>query len=744
MVVDAVAKNTNSRNANFYGGLGDAQTGNVASLVDTMWWDLERIEGTVTRQFVLSKLRPNEQFLLDQQVGFGDGLTDHTYLEWIQEKSKRIFLILCDLGVPDQIFGVIDDSWDDDDLPIRQENIEKLKLTFKRDMRLEQKFFKRQFTYLLRNFLKGDHIDFTDDELVPLDLVDKRSLQAKTPSSVDQLHLPGRPDDVFLRRRIPLGLVDGKMPREEYLAGIYAMKNTEHPHLMSLWASYTHYSTGFVLLQPVCASTLKVYLVATPPSIKILAKTDRRLLLVNWLHCLSSAVAFLHSRGLSHRKIKPSNVMFDIDNDIFLGDSGIFNHDPTKESSNEKETYDYASPEQIDFPLATTSPLLPLRTTSSRKLSSADSTRKSFMSSSSTASTIKPSISEHHPGEPYIPSTKNPTALTIPVLPNSDNQTIDPQKSDIFSLACVFLDVITLLLKRSPKSFSAHRSTPNKMTPARQPMAGAKRANSLPPDTSFHGNLSKVDSWIRLLGKDASRKEDNLFRGINPILSLISRMLNPEPTFRPSAKEVESRLLEILLKISRIQSPNVHCGVGGIHIGQGGSEGNWDFGFQHLSVQNTEAGGSSTSPSAGESSASSSFPGSAGSVGGMKARQGSSDREYISGYSGRQDGMADRGDAGSIMTKASGSGSKSSDGRSGVTGSSSTMEMGKVKPKAKAWKAPVYAGMFAVLFIFCQFFSFPSKLLVTFGLVSFRFVSFRLFVLSSSQLPLSLKSPDFQ
>ncbi|KAJ8129898.1 hypothetical protein O1611_g3732 [Lasiodiplodia mahajangana] len=83
----------------------------------TMWWDTSLIETTVTRQFVCSHLIPEEVERLDQPLGFGDGLTDGTYWEWI-EKAKRIFLILADLGIPDQIFGIIDDSWDDNDLPI--------------------------------------------------------------------------------------------------------------------------------------------------------------------------------------------------------------------------------------------------------------------------------------------------------------------------------------------------------------------------------------------------------------------------------------------------------------------------------------------------------------------------------------------------------------------------------------------------------------------------------------------------
>src|SRR3954466_16280184 len=78
---------------------------------ENMWWDEKRIEATVTRQFVLSHLLPDEQLRLDLPLGFGGGLTDDTYMDWIHQKAKRIFLILVDLGVPDQIFGVIDDSW---------------------------------------------------------------------------------------------------------------------------------------------------------------------------------------------------------------------------------------------------------------------------------------------------------------------------------------------------------------------------------------------------------------------------------------------------------------------------------------------------------------------------------------------------------------------------------------------------------------------------------------------------------
>lgn len=48
---------------------------------DMMWWDDERVEATVDRAYVESRLRPDETLRLDQQLGFGDGLTDDTYFE---------------------------------------------------------------------------------------------------------------------------------------------------------------------------------------------------------------------------------------------------------------------------------------------------------------------------------------------------------------------------------------------------------------------------------------------------------------------------------------------------------------------------------------------------------------------------------------------------------------------------------------------------------------------------------------
>lgn len=665
--------------ASFGGATGAQNTNGILVESTTMWWDEERIEATVTRQFVLEKLRPDEAERLYQPLGFGDGLTDDTYWEWIESKAKRIFLILVDLGVPDQIFGVIDDSWDDDDLPIPLEQVERLQLTYNKDEKLERKFFHRQFNYLLRNIQKGENVHYEDAEVVPLEPAEKRPVGAVTgltQSNIDKVHLPGRPDDVFIRRRIPLGVSPGRMPKEEFLSRIEAMKVIEHDHLTSLWASYTSQDCGYLLLTPVNDSTLKSVLTITPQSIKILAKQDRRILLLNWIHCLADALAFLHRQGLSHRNINPSNVMLDLDNRIFLGASDIFSSTTItgEKRGLNKESYDYCAPEQAHCPPTSEPILLPVsRTRTPHRGNSVNSfTYPSTNSISTSSNSNSPdAASIHSTSTGSHPSTSPPNG-------HGTSSKHDPQKSDIFSLGTIFLEILTFFLKRSSRTFSSHRSAKNKI-----PGRGGRQS-----DSSFHKNPQQVESWMATLAKDASKKEDRVFRGVSHILSLTKKMLNPHPGDRPSAQMVQARLYTILTD---------HCGLGAAPEGGGrehihcverslDSGPNFNFGFDQLRLASQRAAAeacANVNPTATVLTQLS--LGNGGTIYGVE-------KVETPVLVHRKDGET--------MSVRSGK-SRSSDGKSRMgsgTGSGSAGDSGKLKlkpkPKAKPWQAPVYAGTF--------------------------------------------------
>ncbi|EFQ29939.1 protein kinase domain-containing protein [Colletotrichum graminicola] len=509
------------------------------------WWDAARIDATVTRKFVCQYLLPEEIERLDRPLAFGDGLTDETYWDWIDNKAKRIFLILVDLKIPDQIFGIIDDSWDDHDLPISSEHVERLRLTAVKDDKIERKFFARQFNYLLKPFQRGDHISFNEYELVPLEVVERRPAGNNT---VDKVILPNCPGLIFYRRRIPLGNGVGQLPRSEFVEIINSIKGIQNDHLVSYHASYTQLGAAYVLFTPATDSNLKSFFGNTPSNFKNLPKRERRHAVMNWILCLADTLAYLHSRRLCHGNIKPSTILFTSQLHIFYSDFTRLNAEVlavyTDKNSFDRESYDYAAPEQWFRP--TGGPASPLgRGAAAFSVSTSPETQTNFS----------------------IPRNDNPSSPNA--MLNMPNPYLNPQAADIFSLGCVILDLMSFLVKKTTKSFSAHRAAKHK-TPGR---GGAVL------DSSFHKNLGQVESWMSALAKEASKKVSAsdggyVFRGIVPLMHIVARMLSANPIDRPSAAEVQTQVYQILTKHCDITEP--HC----VH-----QYGGWDFGISNLRIQ---------------------------------------------------------------------------------------------------------------------------------------------------------------
>lgn len=510
-----------------------------------MLWDTTTIAATVTRQFVCVNLPTDEIEHLDRPLAIAGGLTDGTYWEWINEKAKRLFLILVDLGCPNQIFALIDDSWDDDDLPISMELIGRLALPGVRDERFDRRFYSRQFHYLIRYLDQGSHIVYHEDEVVPLSVVDRRPASN---SVADRVEISNRPGEVFSRRRIPLGSGSGLVSYEEFLHEVNNAKDIQNNHIASYYGSYSHLGFGYVLFSPVSDFSLKSLLTSMPTPVKALDKLVRRELVMNWIHCLVDTLCYIHCRGSSHGNIKPSSVLFDSRNNVFYTDltrlSGeSFSLATSDRSAFDKETYDYAAPEQWYRSSATS-----LATSSSRN------NLLGPTSPDSTKFTINRELGNSNRSGSNSEGSTSPRALHGTPTPN-----LNPQAADIFSLGCVILELLSFQMKRQTKSFASHRATRHK-TPGR---GGAI------PDSSFHKNLTQVESWMTGLAKDAEKKigakktssddeqSKRVFRGVAPTLRLVARMLAAAPHERPTAKEVERRMYSILTEDCGIVEP--HC-----------------------------------------------------------------------------------------------------------------------------------------------------------------------------------------
>lgn len=619
-----------------------------------MFYTERTIARTVTLDFLVSHLAPQHHSRAND------------YWKSIKLRARRIFLILLDLGVPSQVFSFLDEGWDDLQLPVSRERLAEVPLTGvfgARDEHLEKKFYERQWRYLLRDIKEGDCVEFGEEEVVPVEVasgsggpdghgigIRKGSIQhvqqvvtghaagfglgqggsaGEKPMAVeDRVMLSDQPPGiVFTRRRIPLigskeqqsggqGGTAGYAPmmtREDFLREIVAIKslNLQNEHLASYFASYTHRGNGYMLFTPATTEhTFKSILTSgnLPAFVKHLEKGQQRRLVMNWIHCLVDTVCWLHSKGLAHGAIKPSNIFLAEHNnlpvlaDLHTKTSPTFGSRPVTEKGLaqhfDKEAYHYAAPELARYYRPTAPSTIANMSPESRR-GTVTSLAARPSTSASVSRPVSPSWPFHHPSpcpNYHLPSPSSPTSSQTHHL-----QAL--QAADIFALSCILLDILSFLVFKKhhgTRAFAAHcAANPKHKTPGR---GGAL------PDSSFHRNLDQVKSWMAELVREAEEKvaaskrkkhtfggigsklhlsglglhmglghghgasgssssdegsehgeggKKNVLEGVGMMVKVIEGMLHPDPTQRKTALEVQGGTYLALREGCGIEEP--HC-----------------------------------------------------------------------------------------------------------------------------------------------------------------------------------------
>ncbi|KAF3942244.1 hypothetical protein ABW19_dt0202070 [Dactylella cylindrospora] len=533
-----------------YGYRGTTDPLSIPGGFETISWDAEKIDETVTPQFLKDRIPSKKgKERLDIPLGFGDGLTDETYAEWVVQKAKRFFLLLLEFGIPEKIFDVVDQSWDDDDLPLGPHNIQRLRLREHHDKAMESKFYKRQFSYILKEFTYRSHVEFQEEDEIPLVVTHRQKYPGFSFGSDDRVHRPRRKELQMYRRKITLGLEPDGMMEHDFLAEVDILRNLKHPHIVDLQASYTYLHEACILTTPACDYSLKSFVQNPSNTFKSLNKEQRRRKILGWIHCLSEALSYLHDQGIKSLDIRPRTILIHNDNIYFSDISILTGLDAANSCIDhiETERYEYGAPENWTRVLQPqTAPSTPI----------ASSTRtRSFLKSISMISGNHPPPSLHQDdgaseNSEQSASSDNATRHG----PDSHFSTIQvgewvsnvskPFKASTFSLACIILDLLSFNAKKKPNAFQSHRSTKK----------GSSRGGGK-PDSSFHANLGQVASWVEILDKEATKKggED---RAVKSILQICQNMLYREPDIRPTQQEVADMLWNIL----REEGGMPHCG----------------------------------------------------------------------------------------------------------------------------------------------------------------------------------------
>lgn len=553
-LTNVVNDQTVALNAMIYGYAGHSLVTPHAAL-QQIWWTDERINEKVTQEFVTSRLQPRERERLRQPVGFGD-LSDDTYIEWILEKARRLFLVLAEIGEADGIFAVVDRSWDDDDLPLEMDDIEQLALSNRRDDHANARFYSTQFTFLLRELQNGVHVDYAPNEEVPLEYV-MGLPPAASLQNWSRVHLPKRPKDIYVRRKFALGNSESPTAFEStFIMDVESARMIEHEHIAPVWASYTSKGTGYVVTNFVGQHTLRTFIDhRDPPQYKKLPKTERRWLALNWMHCLADAITTLHQNGFCHSVIRPSNIIIDDSNAIAFSDIGSLETFQKDKRPDIMDAYIYSAPEtqQTPGPVDPNAPAPSPVVASTRTSVTSKSSSGSSNSSGSLGRKLSKASTNDFSGFNFGFRRTKP-------ISKPRSRVHETEKADIFSLGCVFLEIIGFMLKKKPHEFVKYRSSKQKTN------TGGKSSRT---DSSFHANLDKVESWMVILEKASYEHDEDAFRAVPHILTLVRDMLGTIPNARPNARNVRDKLLEIVNTYTTI--PDVHCGAHKHDFGHAGS-----------------------------------------------------------------------------------------------------------------------------------------------------------------------------
>lgn len=520
----------------------------------TAWWSEERINDTVKQEYIERELGSKKHVdTLHGVLAFGDGLTDDTYLDWILEKSPRVFLILNQIGVPEKIFELIDRSFADDDLPLSQDALWELNLFGGKSETLDKKFYREQFNYLVQELEPGSHVDYGTWEIVPLEPAAKRPGIATSQASTDKVHIHKK---LYTRKKVAR-FGDNGIDSVHFVLHLKALTTIQHTHLVSVWATYSQDDHNYILLSPPAELSLRSFLDEPPKAFKLLEKYERRSTFLTWIHCLTSALSYLHDKGFAHQSIRPSTIFVDHRNIIFFNDYGALKALEVDDSNEpySNELYDHSAPEKWlrkpclheTVPLKTylpgggrTSRRIPKATPPNPKAalqlpSTPKDTKESKFSLSRTDSKSASSGSSTNarPRNAII-TTLAPTQREGSI----SSSTVSNKRvyaSDIFSHTTILLTLLSQILQHTPKSFASHRSRLNRQ---------AGRGNA-PPDSSFHKNLTQVEKWIDMLAKEAGQREkkDMKFWGAVVEVVQVCRLgIKKEAKERIGAKEMEHKI----------------------------------------------------------------------------------------------------------------------------------------------------------------------------------------------------------
>ncbi|KAH6711734.1 kinase-like domain-containing protein [Leptodontidium sp. MPI-SDFR-AT-0119] len=319
----------------------------------------------------------------------------------------------------------------------------------------------------------GQHVEYAKGEVLPFEVIGP--IGASLTAQVDKV----RCRRILLARKT---MVCGRrMTVEEALVEVEHLQNLRHPHIIQLVGSYLQGKKFSVLLYPVADCDLSVFLdevhdlVQETPNLKTRGTTSHYLekpippaiaSMWSFFGCLADAIRYIHSSARKHLDIKPGNILV---------------------KKHPKASYGYRV-YVADFGIS-----------------------RSFKSM------------DHSQTDTHIRRTPKYCA------PEVWEQDVHGRAADIFSLGCVFMEMLTILCVRDLDDFTDFRSENSESSGA------------------YHETIDRVFKWSEQLRMDLEGyfMYKNFFQTFESSGSLKPTIQGLDATLQMLAREPEKRKLPI-------------------------------------------------------------------------------------------------------------------------------------------------------------------------------------------------------
>jgi serine/threonine protein kinase len=153
----------------------------------------------------------------------------------------------------------------------------------------------------------------------------------------------------YARKSVALPRYHQQQMRKAIQNEISIIRTLDHPHIIDIYLTYENKSRFFIIMGPLADCDLEAFLAqhTTMPS-----SGAQNRMVFHWLLCLSNTLAYIHSKGIRHKDIKPRNILVKGEELVFadFGSSHAFLDEgkSTTEGPSYGHTKMYCAPEVIN------------------------------------------------------------------------------------------------------------------------------------------------------------------------------------------------------------------------------------------------------------------------------------------------------------------------------------------------------------------------------------------------------------